>query len=384
VTSQAKSTTSQARDLPWGQTPWSIDSHSQATFLPEHVDFAVVGGGFSGLSAAAELRRLDPTQTVAVFEAQTVGAGSSGHTGGLVLAETAAGDLPGLGDVLEGFRNILKNLNVTADLSLPGVWELDRATTNQNSLIRWNDSGQLRVAQEVPGGTVNPGKLVSGLAKAVSERGALVFERVGVDQIDFGETLVLHVRGTQIHARVHARRVLIATNAESLELSGLAGRAEPKFTLAVATEPLEAAKVEELGLAVGKPFYTVDLPYLWGRLVNENQIIFGSGLVSVENWRGLAAINVHSGPAFDRLADLKKRVTRLHPALAGIRFSHEWGGPILIGEQWRPVFHHHTCSDRALVLGAYSGHGVALSTYLGSWAAEVLLGRRKLPNWNSR
>jgi glycine/D-amino acid oxidase-like deaminating enzyme len=384
VTSQAKSTTSQARDLPWGQTPWSIDSHSQATSLPEHVDFAVVGGGFSGLSAAAELRRLDPTQTVAVFEAQTVGAGSSGHTGGLVLAETAAGDLPGLGDVLAGFRNILKNLNVTADLSLPGVWELDRATTNQNSLIRWNDSGQLRVAQEVPGGTVNPGKLVSGLAKAVSERGALVFERVGVDQIDFGETLVLHVRGTQIHARVHARRVLIATNAESLELSGLAGRAEPKFTLAVATEPLEAAKLEELGLAVGKPFYTVDLPYLWGRLVNQNQIIFGSGLVSVENWRGLPAINVHSGPAFDRLADLKKRVTRLHPALAGIRFSHEWGGPILIGEQWRPVFHHHTCSDRALVLGAYSGHGVALSTYLGSWAAEVLLGRRKLPNWNSR
>jgi glycine/D-amino acid oxidase-like deaminating enzyme len=384
VTSQAKNTKSQAGDLPWGQTPWSIDFHSQAISLPEQVDFAVVGGGFSGLSAAAELRRLDPTQTVAVFEAGGVGAGASGHTGGLALAETAAGDLPGLGDVLAGFRNVLKNLNVTADLSLPGVWELDRATANENSPIRWNDSGQLRVTQEVPGGTVNPGKLVSGLAKAVSERGALVLEGAGVDQIDFGETLVLHVRGTQIHARVNARQVLIATNAESLELSGLAGRAEPKFTLAVATEPLEAAKLNELGLAAGKPFYTVDLPYLWGRLVNESQIIFGSGLVSVENWRGLAAINVHSGPAFNLLADLKNRVTRLHPALAGIRFSHEWGGPILIGEEWRPVFHHHPRSDRVLVLGAYSGHGVALSTYLGSWAAEVLLGRRKLPNWNSR
>ena len=213
-----------------------------------------------------------------------------------------------------------------------------------------------------------------------SERGALVFEGATVDHIDFGETLVLHA----CEQEIHARRALIATNAESLELSGLAGRADPKFTLAVATQPLEAAKREALGLAPGKPFYTVDLPYLWGRLVSENQVIFGSGLVSVEDWRDLAAVDVRSGAAFNLLADLKRRVNRLHPALADIRFSHEWGGPILIGEEWRPVFSRHPRSDRVLVLGAYSGHGVALSTYLGSWAAEVLLDSRNLPDWNSR
>jgi glycine/D-amino acid oxidase-like deaminating enzyme len=372
--------TSESKNLPWGQTPWSIDFHPQPIPLPERVDFAVVGAGFSGLSAATELRRLNPTQSVAVLEAETVGAGSSGHTGGLTLAETAAGDLPGLGDVLAGFRDVLQNQSVSAELSLPGVWELDRTTANENSPVRWSDSGQLRVAREVPGGTVNPGKLVSGLAKAALERGALVFEGARVDQIDFGKGLVLHVRGTQIHAR----RALIATNAESLELSGLAGRADPKFTLAVATEPLERAKLEALGLASGKPFYTIDLPYLWGRLVHGNQIIFGSGLVSVDNWQDLAAIEVHSGQAFELLAGLKKRIARLHPVLADVRFSHEWGGPILIGDGWRPAFARHPRGDRALVLGAYSGHGVALSTYLGSWAAEVLLDRRNLPDWNSR
>jgi len=35
------------------------------------------------------------------------------------------------------------------------------------------------------------------------------------------------------------------------------------------------------------------------------------------------------------------------------------------------------------VLGAYSGHGVALSVYLGAWAAEALLGRRDLPAWSA-
>jgi glycine/D-amino acid oxidase-like deaminating enzyme len=370
--------TNRSQNLNWGLTPWSIDFEPPACLLPETVDFAVVGGGFTGLSAAAVLRRLDPHKSVAVFEAESIGARSSGHTGGLTLAETAAGDLPGLGDVLAGFSTVLTNLDVTVDVMLQGVWELDRATENGDSPIRWSDSGQLRVAREVPGGTTNPGKLVSGLARAALRHGTLVFESARVDQIEFGEDLILHVRGSQIRAG----RVLIATNSESLELSGLADRADPKFTLAVATDPLAGGKLEALGLASRKPFYTIDLPYLWGRLLEENQIIFGSGLISVDSWRDLTAVDIRSAEAFQLLARLKDRVTRLHPALAGIRFSHEWGGPILIADQWRPVFKHHFRSDRVIVLGAYSGHGVALSVYLGAWAAEALLGRRNLPNWN--
>jgi glycine/D-amino acid oxidase-like deaminating enzyme len=35
-----------------------------------------------------------------------------------------------------------------------------------------------------------------------------------------------------------------------------------------------------------------------------------------------------------------------------------------------------------MVLAGYNGHGVALSVYLGKWAAEALLGRRPLPPWH--
>src|SRR5258708_24202116 len=86
----------------WGLPPWTIDYHSEQQGLPEEVEFAVVGGGFTGLAATALLRHLEPNKRVALFEASRIGAGSSGHTGGMALSETAAGDLPGLGDVLAG------------------------------------------------------------------------------------------------------------------------------------------------------------------------------------------------------------------------------------------------------------------------------------------
>jgi gamma-glutamylputrescine oxidase len=270
-------------------------------------------------------------------------------------------------------------LGVTCDLSLPGAWELDRSTESEDSPIRWTDSGHLRVAREVPGGTVDPGKLVSGLARAAVERGAVVFEHARVDHVDFGEPLTLHVRGSQ----VRANRLLFATNAESLELSNLVDRAHPRFTLAMATETLPDETLEALGLSSGKPFYTIDLPYLWGRLLHGNRVIFGSGLVSVDDWRDMTRLNVNSGEASDLLTRLGQRVNRFHPALSEVKFGNRWGGPILISEQWRPVLARHAQGAGAIVLGGYSGHGVALSVYLGAWAAESLLDLRRLPSWDA-
>ena len=45
------------------------------------------------------------------------------------------------------------------------------------------------------------------------------------------------------------------------------------------------------------------------------------------------------------------------------------GRPDPIANEWVPVFERHPKSDRAIVLGAWSGHGVAISVHLGRWAA---------------
>ena len=364
----------------WGDPPWTIDFHQATHSIPAQLDVAIVGGGFTGLAAAAWLRRLAPDRSVALFEAEAIGAGASGRTGGMALSESAAGDLPELGDVLQGFGEILRTLGVDADLDLRGAWEIGRSGGMADSPIEWLDSGTLRVMGEVPGGTIDPGKLVSGMARAAQDSGAQIFENVRIEQIAFENPLRLMAAGREIRAD----RVLIATNALSLELSALDDSTMPKLTLAVATEPLSGQQIEALGLGARKPFYTVDFPYLWGRLLRNNAAIFGCGLVKAHRWQELSRLSVKEGKTKELLDRLEDRVRNLHPAVREVGIAHRWGGPILLTENWQPIFQSHPRSERAIVLGGYCGHGVALSTYLGVWAAGALLGRRELPQWNAR
>jgi len=362
----------------WGNPPWAINFRAKAQPLPETIDFAVVGGGFTGLTAAAWIKRLRPEKSVALLEAETFGSGASGHTGGLALAESAAGNLPGLGDVLSGYQKILAELNVNGDVHLPGVYELGRTAPLKNSPVRWNDSGELCAVNEVDGGTIDPRKTVTGLAVAAEHAGVYLFEHANVECCEYQEPLRLH---TPLGI-LRAEKVLFATNAYSLELTGWTQRTESCFTLAVATEPLRGSTLVEIGLANGKPFYTVDLPYLWGRLLGA-QVIFGSGLVHFSDWRELHSLNVETGPAAEAFARLEKRIRSLHPKLRDVAITHRWGGPISIAEGWIPIFEQHRESKNAIVLGGYSGHGVAQSVYLGAWAAEAVLGKRELPNWKN-
>lgn len=393
---------------PWGVPPWTVDFRPTVRALPDHVDFAIVGAGFSGLSAAVWLRRLAPGRSVLVLESAQLGEGASGRTGGMALAETAAGKLPGLGDVLAGYKKILRALRIDSRLTLPGVWELSRsASSKMDSPISWSDSGNLKAVRRVPGGTVDPGKVLAGLARAAENAGAQIVEHARVHKLDFSSPLRLHVR-CKLRGRIrgkiiHARQVLLATNAFSLELSRLRAAAEPKLTFALATAPLSAAQLKALGLSSRRPFYTIDFPYLWGRLLDSNAVIFGAGLVpayvgaashfplgdrSLKNRpQDLHRYDVRKGESAARLRGLERRVRQLHSALKSVRITHRWGGPILFTEKMLPIFRWFTPkgnprSKQVMLLAGYDGHGVALSVYLGKWAAQALLGRRPLPRWH--
>ncbi len=387
---------------PWGAPPWTVDFRPAPRSLPDHVDFAIVGGGFSGLSAAAWLRRLAPGRSVLVLESASLGEGASGRTGGMALAETAAGKLPGLGDVLAGYKKILRALRIDSRLTLPGVCELSHsAPPKRHSPISWKDSGDLKVIRRVPGGTVDPGKVLAGLARAAESAGAQIAEHTEVRALDFSNPLRLRVRrdlrGRKHSKEIRAAQVLLATNAFSLELSDLRTAAVPKLTFALATAPLSAAQRKAIGLSSRHPFYTIDFPYLWGRLLESNGVIFGAGLVppyagppsrfpignrSTKNGaHDLRRYDVRRGEPAARLRWLESRVRHLHPALASVRITHRWGGPILLTDKMRPIFRRHPRSKQVMLLAGYNGHGVALSVYLGKWAAQALLARRSLPRW---
>jgi glycine/D-amino acid oxidase-like deaminating enzyme len=261
----------------------------------------------------------------------------------------------------------------------------------------------------VPGGSVHPGKVVAGLAKAAQRAGAQIAEHAELLELEpsphskSGGPVKLRV-GVKSGRRtrrtwITANQVLLATNAGSLALSGLGKIAEPKLTLALATEPLTPGQIHALGLASRQPFYTLDFPYLWGRLLANNAVIFGAGLLPRPASAGspflghhpqrhpplgfsdLLRFHVARGATRECFDWLETRVHNLHPCLKDIRITHRWGGPILFTRNFRPVFRHHPRSRQILLLAAFAGHGVALSVYLGHWAAQCLLGLRELPRW---
>ncbi len=376
---------------PWGSPPWKIYFRPPQRPLPAHVDFAVIGAGFTGLAAAAWLRRLAPEKSVAVLEAARIGAGASGRTGGMSLAETAAGAQRGLGDVLAGLENILKQLRVKCDLDLGGAWEIARGPGSKGlarSAIRWDDSGTLRVVNEVPGGTLDPGKLVSGLARAAHRLGAGIYENHRVLDVHWNAAPEIHVGDGRGNIRkLTAAKIVFATNALSLNVSGLQDGMHPRLTLAVLAKPVSEKVLQAIGLAERKPFYTLDFPYLWGLVRPDRSIVWGAGLVQSPDEDDLERVDIAAPEPAQIFARLEARVRHLHPALEKTKFTHHWGGPILFRDNWKPVFDWHPQSlehgKNAIVIGAFAGHGVALSSYLGTWAAEILLGRRKLPAWGA-
>ena len=190
-------------DKNWGKTPWRVKFQGKLGALPTHADFVIVGGGFTGLAAAAFVAKIARGKSVVLLEAGKLGEGASGRTGGMALAQTAAGDLPGLGDVLKGYRRILRELAVKADLDLPGVWEIARGERSmegkalrplKNSPMEWSDSGRVRAVGKVAGGTVDPGKIISGLARAATQRGAQIVEEAEVFKMEFAGPVRLKVR----------------------------------------------------------------------------------------------------------------------------------------------------------------------------------------------
>src|SRR5262245_66074493 len=100
-----------------GRPPWRVEAAPPPAPLPSRCDIAVVGGGFTGLSAAYHLARRGAR--VALLEAATVGAGASGRTGGIVLEGTAAGTLERVEHCLDALAALVEDAGIDCDLHLP-------------------------------------------------------------------------------------------------------------------------------------------------------------------------------------------------------------------------------------------------------------------------
>ncbi len=359
----------------WGTPPWRVDVSLPSTEPPRSCDLAVVGAGLTGLACGVVGARRG--FSVAVLEAGRVGAGSSGRTGGVVLEETAAGPLEGVTACLPALGQTVRALGIECDLRIGGCWELVHKADRESGEPGWMDGGKRVVVGEVvPGGTLDPGRLLSGLARAVIDAGGSIVEGSAVRAIHPGPPVTLELsRGTLV-----AQHVVLALNAFTQNLVPELEEIHPALTLALCTEPLDPETISAIGLGQGTPFYTADLPYLWGSPLPDGRVIFGSGL-AFDPSDDLSRIDVREGDAAAVLGSLEERVRRLHPLLVDVRISTRWGGPVAFSRDRRPFLAPLTRAPHVLVTGAYAGHGIALGVRIGELAAEWIAGEVQLPPW---
>ena len=335
----------------------------------------MIGAGLTGVSAAYHLARRGIG--VALLDAGAVGTGASGRTGGLVLEGTAAGNLDRVASCVEALRQVVDEADVACDLRLGGVWELEHRRGPSPCAALWPDGDtMLCIAGKEPGGSVDAGALLRGLAGAAHRAGAAVHDHVAVHAVEPGLTTLLRTTA----GTLSAEHVIVALGAYVTSLVPLPVPITPALTLALATAPLSDAALGDMGLGARTPFYTTDLPYLWGRVVADGRLILGAGLVHPTDG-DVRSLTLAETVVRDALCRLEARVRGLHPALARTQVTARWGGPIAFRRGAVPIVARLSGAPSVIVCAAYAGHGIALGVRIGQLVTEAIVDGVPLPAW---
>lgn len=365
----------------------------------------IVGGGFSGLWTAHSLIRADPSLRIAIVEREYCGFGASGRNGGWAVGELAAGPgryaressiaqsmglLRALFDTVDEIGRVTGEEGIDCHFA-KGGWirvarspaqakrqreELDevRALGLDEDDIRLLEIDEARAhlgASEVHSGiffahcaALDPARLARGLADVVEGAGVEIFE--GTEVVGLGDRRVETGHGT-----VTAEVVIRATEAYTRDLPGARRDLLPIYSLMVATEPLPADVLAEVGLG-GRPTFSDDRHFVtYGQRTADDRIAFGSPGVPYLFGSRISPANE------TRLAshqEIHRVLVEMVPALRGVAITHRWGGVLAAPRNWVPGLRFDRATGHG-VLGGYVGEGVAAANLAGRTMADLVLGR---------
>lgn len=371
----------------WGEPPWQRMEVAGRPLENSTPEAAIIGGGLTGMSAAYHLARRGIRAVV--LEAGRLGDGASGRTGGIVLEGTAKGIIEGAESCIPTLEQLVREAGINCDLRLPGCWEIEHCDNARDGALPWKDDGHgVRIARTVAGGTVHPMALLAGLATAAVDAGAILHECARVRRLVVASRPVLEVEGSEVkcgkaeNAIIRPRLVIVSVNAWTSHLLPNVRQVQSALTFACATGPLSDSILQDIGLGLAIPFYTIDTPYLWGRLTQDRRMVFGAGL-AYRTPPQLERLDLDAAEPAAALARLEARVRRLHPALSDAPIEHRWGGPIGIPQGFVPLIGSLPQAPEILVAGGYAGHGVALSVRMGKYLAYRVMEGKPFPPWGT-
>lgn len=363
--------------------------------LPQKAGVVVVGSGYSGLSAAAELAR-NGTDVV-VLDAEALGAGASTRSGGMV----SSGQKMVMTDAVRGkarervselltdsvasfehIENLIAQEKLDAGYQKCGRFfaayvpkHFDRLRRQGELLhemtgvtvhtIARSEQHRITGTDFYHGGIVvdeygglHPGLYARSLRDLARRCGARLFSHAPVRGIERGtEGFVVRTgRGD-----IRAREVVVATN-------GYTGKATPKlrrrivpvYSYQIATEPLPKELLQEINPgrrmisdSQRELYYTRPSP-------DGTRVLFGSRPSFIEMDERAAAAN------------LAAKLQEVWPKLAPFRITHSWRGKVAM--TFDKVAHMGQDDGVHYAIGC-NGNGVALMTYLGHQTALKLLGK---------
>ncbi len=208
---------------------------------------------------------------------------------------------------------------------------------------------------------LDPARLVRGLADVVERRGVAIHERTTAKTLNPGSVVT-------DSGMVSAPVVIRATEGYTRDLLGHRRTIAPLYSLMIATEPLDDAIFDEIGMA-GRPTWA-DARYavIYGQRTADNRLAFGGrGVPYVYGSQIRPSVEKH-GPTHDLL---ERTLVEMFPVLADAAITHRWGGVLGAPRNWTP-FVHFDRETRMGAAGGYVGEGVAPSNLAGRTLADLI------------
>jgi glycine/D-amino acid oxidase-like deaminating enzyme len=375
-------------------TTVQMPDDSNLSPLPEKVEVAILGGGFTGLSAARTLAKQGVN--VAVLEANTIGWGASSRNGGMVLT----GLKLGMGSVMKKYgRDIARRL---FQCSLEAIDTVEQIVKEESIDCGFRRYGHLLTAnkpkhyealkEEVEfmekefnhrlrlisrdeqhteigsaiyhgalvdecSGGLNPAQYGSGLAGAAERAGAALYARARVNRLERrGDRFVLETeRGS-----LSAKTILVGTSGYTGNVTrNLQKKVIPIGSFIIATERLRDEVVQQLipnGRMIFDSMHYLNYFRLW-----DHRMIFG----------GRAAFFPETKKTIQRSAEiLRQEMIEVYPQLRDVKIEYVWGGTLDFAFD---MMTHVGEADGIYYSLGYAGHGIAMATYLGKTVAEAIL-----------
>jgi len=390
---------------------WWLDSdplepEARSSLIGEvGADLCVVGAGYTGLWTALLAKERDPHRSVVVVEQYETGAGASGRNGGFCSASLTHGfgngmrrfakEMPLIEEMgrqnLDEIEATIRRYAIECDFERTGElrvaiepWQLEDMLEEARLRNEMGDHVQVLSRDEVrarihspiyegaifdPDGTalVDPARLVWGLERACVSLGVTIYENSKVLRL---EDVAGGVRVHSPYGAVTAAKVALATNVFPSLVRAARKYVVPVFDYQLVTEPLSAAQRESIGWAQREGVSDAGNQFHYYRLTEDGSILWG-GYDAIYNFRGRVQRDYEFNA--ETFATLASHFLKTFPQLAGIKFTHGWGGAIDTCTRFSPFWGTAHQGRVAYVLG-FTGLGVGATRFGAQTMLDLLDG----------